>query len=244
MNLIVFLKFIFSVILLILFFYFFGLPSWYKFEAGKVMVNKRKISNIDSVTPALTVCALEQESSRGWKYDQWIDLKLKKEVAKHNDLTINCNGSNEVAQCVNYKTYNLTETINEFQAGRGNQILQSKYWIEELSFFMFGKCHTLKNSVPLNTNFWSIDFNKSLNYFVMIHDPNYFMMTANPETVPMIFLDLDGLENVQLYAFLKVVKHINLDRPDQPCSDKDDYSFTACVKNSVTKRIGCRYLEA
>jgi hypothetical protein len=69
------------------------------------------------------------------------------------------------------------------------------------------------------------------------------MITANPETVPMIFLEFDGHDDGQLMAFLKVVNHINMDRPDQPCSDNDDYSFTACVKNSLTKRIGCRYLK-
>ena len=212
------------------------------------MVNKRKIRNIDSITPALTVCALEPESSHGWKYDQWEPmmeerkLKLKTLLENNNDLTINCNGSNEVAECVNYKTYNLTETIIDFQAGWGNNILQSKYWMEELSFFLFGKCHSLKNYVPLTTNIWSISFNRSLNYIVMIHDPKYFMMTANPETVPMIFLDFDRQDDGQIVAFLKVVKHINLDRPEQPCSDNDDYNFTACIKNSVTKKIGCRYL--
>ena len=30
-----------------------------------------------------------------------------------------------------------------------------------------------------------------------------------------------------------------MDKPGQPCETSESYSFTACIKNSVSKRIGC-----
>ena len=31
-----------------------------------------------------------------------------------------------------------------------------------------------------------------------------------------------------------------MSKPEQPCESSESYSFTACVKNSISRRIGCR----
>ena len=31
-----------------------------------------------------------------------------------------------------------------------------------------------------------------------------------------------------------------MDKPNQPCESSESYSFTACIKNSISRRIGCR----
>jgi hypothetical protein len=147
-----------------------------------------------------------------------------------------------VLDCVDTKTYNLTETILLGQAG-GNparDIIKSKYWINEVSYSRYGKCHTLNNSVPLSSNQWTFNLDRSLTYAAFIHDPNYWLMTANPATMPAIFLNLDKSQGKQV-MYIEVINHINFDRPDQPCEDQENYSFTSCVKNSVSRKVGCRY---
>ena len=37
----------------------------------------------------------------------------------------------------------------------------------------------------------------------------------------------------------KVVKQVKLNRPEQPCAPAPDYNFSQCVKDKVSKRVGC-----
>ena len=62
MNVLIFLKYVFSTALLTFFVCIFGIPSWDKFQAKEVIVNKREISSVDIAPPALTIC-----SPGGWK---------------------------------------------------------------------------------------------------------------------------------------------------------------------------------
>ena len=67
MNLLIFLKIVFSLTLLIIFIFLFGIPSWEKFQAKEVMINKIKVNPIKSITPAVTICALDKVTVQGWK---------------------------------------------------------------------------------------------------------------------------------------------------------------------------------
>jgi hypothetical protein len=40
--------------------------------------------------------------------------------------------------------------------------------------------------------------------------------------------------------YLKTTYQTMMDKPEQPCESSESYSFTACLKNSFSKRIGCR----
>ena len=60
-------KLVFSTSLLIVFLVFFGLPSLNKYLAEEVMVSKRKMSNMETSTPAITICALNPINAVGWK---------------------------------------------------------------------------------------------------------------------------------------------------------------------------------
>ena len=83
--------------------------------------------------------------------------------------------------------------------------------------------------------------NSSLTYNVYIHDPHFFIFTFNPSTIPGIFLYLKSEEGLHL-RYIDVVHHVNMDRPQQHCEAAEDYSLTACVKNSVARKVGCRYI--
>jgi hypothetical protein len=62
MNIIIFLKIAFSLLLFILFIFFFGFPSWEKFQAKEVMSNKRKVNPTESITPAVTIFKIKKNS--------------------------------------------------------------------------------------------------------------------------------------------------------------------------------------
>ena len=75
MNILIFLKFFFSLSLFITFVLFFGLPSWKKYQAKEVFINKQKIRIIEISPSAVTFCALDQETTFGWNFDNISDYE-------------------------------------------------------------------------------------------------------------------------------------------------------------------------
>ena len=230
MNFLVILKFVFTFTLLLIFFFYFGLPSWNKFQAKEVLINKRKIITSDIAPPAITFC-----TTNAWKNAS--DSNVSESL-----IVSHCNESNsfeEALECIENETYNLTETVPRAISNDGTDISNSSFWINDISLTYLGKCHTLNNSVSLGSSYWNFVLDASLNYFVAIHDPNFFMVTSNPATVPLVTLLLRPNQGTQL-IYIELIQHINMDRTDQQCEDGEDYSFTACVKNSVSRKVGCR----
>ena len=144
---------------------------------------------------------------------------------------------------MNNKTYSLNETLPMATAGKTDMnqrsIRNKEFWIEEVSYFQYGRCHTLNNTVVLGTDKWTFGFDNKFAYNVFIYDPRYSVITANPATMPSIFLDLDPTDGVQ-YLHIEAIKHININRAGAVCEEDEKYSFTACIKESVTKTVGCR----
>ena len=52
-----------------------------------------------------------------------------------------------------------------------------------------------------------------------------------------MFLEpVDGFRMV----YIQGINHFRLNQPNRPCKDSHDYSFTACLKNSLSRKLGCR----
>ena len=253
MNIISLLKILFSLSSFFVFLYFFGLPSWRKYQAKEVYINKHKISIHDIPPPAITFCALNHKSS--WKPDN-SSTEANMDEVNYADIEYTpksfilrkCENSNtveEIFDCVDDKTFSFAETIpaasSEVSFLDFSDISSPAFWISEITIPYMGKCHTLNNSIPLGGAKWIFYLDPSLTYTTYIHDPHYFLMTANPATIPMINLvDMDLTQGL-LFMYVEVVNHVNMDRPNQPCEAAKDYSFTACTRNSVTSKVGCRY---
>ena len=255
MKLFIILKLLFSIFLLLIFVFYFGLPSWEKFQAEEVMNNRRMLINKgnDSITPALTICATNPGTHSGWKYDgrypefAQLSLQQKKSLLKrHPDLINLCNGTTDIQDCVEKSTNNLQETMKCASAQRPEGKIDfnnPKNWAKEMTFVV-GMCHTFNKSVPLDSvGRWAVDFHQKFDYTLIIHDPNYFMVTTNPATIPFIMTDFHKEDLGLILTYIEAIKHINIDRPSQPCNGQSDYSFTACIKNSLSSKVGCRYFH-
>ena len=250
MKILLLIKILFSLSLMLAFLCFFGLPSWRKYQAKEVFINKNKISVHDIPPPAITFCALKNGSS--WKANN----SFSEDNENYEDMNnvpgsfilTQCkyfNTAEEIFNCVDAKTFNFSETIpsasSEISFLNFTDISSPSFWIPELTLAYLGKCHTLNNSVSLGDGKWIFDLDPSLAYNTYIHDPDYFLFTANPTTIPMINIEMDLTEGL-LFMYVEVVRHVNMDMPQQPCEAAKDYSFTACLKNSVTSKAGCRYV--
>ena len=260
MKILIILKISLCFVLFITFFLFFGLPSLKKYLAKDVFINKQKISIHDIAPPAVTFCAIQNGSA--WKLenhfeydnysdkDMYVDYESDEDRRPQSFMLDKCrefDTAEEVFNCVDAKTFNFTETvhyaISEMGPHNKTFITNSSFWIQDISLIILGKCHTLNNSVSLGSGKWWFMFNSSMDMKIFIHDPHFFLMTTNPATIPAVNIDLKSHHGVQ-FMYLDVVQHVNMNRANQPCQEALGYSFTACVRNSVANKVGCRLVKS
>ena len=260
MKILIILKISLCFVLFITFFLFFGLPSLKKYLAKDVFINKQKISIHDIAPPAVTFCAIQNGST--WKLenhfeydnysdkDMYVDYESDEDRRPQSFMLDKCrefDTAEEVFNCVDAKTFNFTETVHYATSEMGPHnktfITNSSFWIQDISLIILGKCHTLNNSVSLGSGKWWFMFNSSMDMKIFIHDPHFFLMTTNPATIPAVNIDLKSHHGVQ-FMYLDVVQHVNMNRANQPCQEALGYSFTACVRNSVANKVGCRLVKS
>ena len=73
-------------------------------------------------------------------------------------------------------------------------------------------------------------------FFALCANLAFFLITVNPQTIPHILLSLDEQTTYLVYLD-PIYQHM---MPTQRCESSESYSFTACIKNSLSIRIGCR----
>jgi hypothetical protein len=118
-------------------------------------------------------------------------------------------------------------------------IINNSMHTVDVSYIPSGKSHSIKIN-PLNTNGYGfqIFLKPGQNYSIYIHDPKFYVATLNPKTIPHIFLNIYDKQSQLIY--LMTTYHTMMDKPEQPCESSESYSSTACIKNSISRRIGCR----
>ena len=150
--------------------------------------------------------------------------------------------------CVKQKTYNLSESLLTARLGvtRNSQdILDPDFWNSDMTVSEHGFCHTFDYPIKLGADPFeevvTFILDKKLEYKVRVHDPNFFLVTANPIAIPQIPMELRSSDNPRTSMnFLKAIKHHKMNTKDNPCEEDKDYSFTLCVKESLTRKVGCR----
>ena len=75
---------------------------------------------------------------------------------------------------------------------------------------------------------------------MFIHDPSFFYVTRNPDSAhPGIHKKVDPKELPYMYPItLTEVEELNV--PDDPCNEDPDYNYRECIKESFSRRVGCR----
>ena len=116
------------------------------------------------------------------------------------------------------------------------ELHQSSYLRRDITASFNGKCYTQEVKSSDNT---SILLNPRLRIKMIIHDPNFFLITVNPSTIPAITLELGENDEYQ-FIYIDVVRNVKMNTKKQPCERNETYSFTACVKNHVSNKFGCR----
>ena len=224
-------KLVFITTLGTIFLIYFGHPSYLKYKKNQTLISETKVDFNRNKPPAITVLAWRKQKEVGWK--------------EKSNLTENCDVSQDfkdIIECIDNKTFNLSEILEQATSGDESKtdITNASFWTEDLSNFQAGRCYSLNQSYDIGTDskIFSLSLRKSQNYTIFIHDTNYFMFTHNPDTVPRIQLIMD--RSMTQLVYIKAIYHQMMDKPEHPCESSESYSFTACIKNSISRKIGCR----
>ena len=226
-------------ILFTLFIIIFGYPAFKKFVSGGIVIEQGKKYMKEMESPAITICMIHPETKFGWRE---FDFNPKESVLINGP----CNVSDDLKSlisCIETNTFAKNETIKSAVNGKMVDLKNTYLWVELLDFFPLGRCHSIKP--PSGTigfsqmNPLKMSFNSSLEYRVTIHDPDFYVMTSNPQTFPRIMFKMD--QNFgQKWMYLEVTKHIKLNTKNQPCKENKGYSFKKCIKIFVATKIGCK----
>lgn len=119
-------------------------------------------------------------------------------------------------------------------------------WRSTLGTVYMGHCYSFTLSEDLQADMvhdslvFGLDV--GLSYRVFLHDPQYHHFVSNPLVFPRLWRDyrtktlLGSFE----WLYISVTQHEKINRPDQPCEEREEYSLLTCVKRSQAREVGCR----
>ena len=158
--------------------------------------------------------------------------------------------SEEYYDCVESAFYTKEELIFEslifdFTTARFSNITVN--WEPKVSAIFFGRCFTASNIGTIEAGKWiKVHLNTTIQakYNIWLHDPDFFMLSLNPLSVPT----LDNA--LQLYdaplggqQFLQVEKHQLLNRKNHQCKSyqEENSTFSECVTSYVYSLGQCKF---
>ena len=122
-------------------------------------------------------------------------------------------------------------------------------WTSHVSFMFNGQCLTSSAPAVLESGSGlKVNLNTALvpSYEIFLHDPNFFLRSFNPKSVPTIENSLKihnaSISSGMYQQFVHVEKYSLLNRDQAPCSDYDkkESSFSQCVANFVYDKVSCK----
>ena len=228
-----------QITLLGIFWMFFGRPSLDRFAAGRVLVTSSKASaGMDGILPpAVTICARNTSTGLGWRRRHGDITVIHKDILRYQ-----CGQDENITACVEQNTFNLTEVVGDVSKG-GTDMMDPNFWSGDFTWTIDGRCYTLHYPNPVKDDFREDQIiiesrHLSLFQIIFIHDPRLFLNNYNPQSLPMTRRKL--LSSESYFTMITLVEHQLLNRPSEPCMEDLNYSFLACVKESFSRRVGCR----
>ena len=215
-------------VLLSIFVYFFGIPAVEQFIRKEVLTVTTEAYPEKILPPAVTVVA-----SNGSDYN-WEALEKI------------CGESKDIKLCIQENTRSLTETVHaELGFTLNESLMTPELWREDFTTLFYGRSYTLLYPLPLGNNWLTDDIilhvntSDGLTRKIFIHDPKYFVISENSVALPTK-MQKCAPRSGSVYYSLALREHRKLDTPHNPCVDDPDYSFTTCVKESLSRKTGCR----
>ena len=134
----------------------------------------KEISKDDKIkAPAITICALNNETETGWKNS---NSSYSKNASTFESV---CQGVDDalLISCINNGTYDFDEVIKGVMIDNAGSLNKGSF-TEDLTFTMFGKCFTLYADQRVGSQLLSLAviLNANLQYWVFVHDLHFFFI--------------------------------------------------------------------
>jgi hypothetical protein len=85
-----------------------------------------------------------------------------------------------------------------------------------------------------------VNTSDGLNRRIIFHDPDYFIVSLNPLALPITLQTITSSTSGLFYFSLSLTEHEELSTPQDPCVEEPTYSFQGCIKESLSRKAGCR----
>ena len=233
-------KVLIQLLLIIIFAVYFGHPALERYLAKHVRIETMKSETGGIPAPAITIVVYSPHTRNGWRTeikDNQDDFKL---IQPH------CGEATDIGKCIEDKTFDENEAFENVLLGFSSKtsLLSVFLATEDFTSTYRGRSYTLNINHNINpeaaTSQFLISFKKRNNYALHIHDRKYFLLNDNPYGLPSILKKLDPNKTSSLYYRLALIERHELDVPHDPCEMTPGYDFSACVKETLAERVGCR----
>ena len=232
-----------QLLLFSLFLAFFGIPSLIQYQRKEIIVLKSETKTGNGIQPpAVTLVA--KQNSLGWKTAE------KDQFWQDFDLSDHCRRINmTVDDCIKKDSFELTDFLEEAKFIGVNKnysppILfnssSPSFWKEDMSLSGYGRHYTLKplkNVTQNEEDCLAFILSKNFSYFVFVHDDDFFLFSVNPLGPPSKSWQFQGMSTKNHYQEVTLTKHKKLNLERQPCEEDPSYSFSYCVRESLSKKV-------
>ena len=238
-----FLRLTVQLLLFGVFLYLFGKPAVERYLDKKVIVVTSRRERGGTPAPALTIVVRRRDTGTGWK-------KETVETKSFVDFICGDTDTNQsITGCIEENTFDLSEISQGVNLGLPVPGVSSNVvkdpWIEDFTYSFMGRTYTLNITKnlrydSLTDSLLRIGLEPNFTFDIFIHDPKYFYATRNPESgAPSVRKAVNPAELSYYYPFA-LTEVEELDVPNDRCNNDPDYNFRACVKESFSRRSGCK----
>ena len=234
-----FIKGLVQLTLLVILLKYFGLQSWQRFKEEKTVVTSAEKNLGEISAPSVTVCVENPKTQMGYK-DDFLESELASSSGIIGQICQGLQGE-DIVRCLEEKTYNISTVVKQASKGvsGGTNRTDTRFWNADFSSASEGMCYQLEANMTLGTDQETdvllISLNSALFSWVWIHDPKFFLTNSNPG----LPFTLTSIKSMKWYSFRQVL-HKNLDVASKRCNPDPLYSFTGCIKTSLSWEVGCR----
>ena len=237
-----FAKIFLQISLFSLFLSFFGIPSFDQYQRKETIMVKSEVDTNGIEAPAVTIQA--SRNHFGWKS---VDMSTD---WYNFDLNEHCNRINmTLDKCIANDSTKLNDFLLDIKIGRNfnssaplllNRTTSSPFWEEDMTETAFGKFYTFKppRHITLGQeDCMTIVLVQNFTFSIFAHDDKFFLKNFNPLGPPINYRTFHGHSQKNFYQEMTLTRHKKLNLFHRPCNEESSYSFTNCVKDSLSKQV-------
>ena len=236
-------KLILQLLLFAVFLHMYGLAALDRLNKKSTIVIKTRRDTNGIQAPSFTISVRSHDTETAWKE------KHITNIYSNDTLVHQCKDFPTVEQCLDSQTFKRCEIIKGALIGFETKLSlmeEEGVWQPDFTHVMFGRSYTLHPKMRIGPEYQKdqliILLDKGYIYDIFVHEKKFFILNDNQYTLPSTYVKLvpNYSKQVKIYYQISATQHLEMNVPDDPCEEEDQYNFRVCVKESLARRVGCR----